>query len=497
MESYKKLQNIYKKINNIEGSIHMLHWDFATYMPKGSFNSRSEQLATLQSTVHEMVVSTEISDLLDKAESETESLSGSDRRNLSLMRHKWMHANAINAELVEKLSILGTKCESKWRDAREEDDFASFEPLQQDVLDVVREIASVKSEAFECSKYDALLDQYDAGRKSSEIDTIFAELQKFLPDFISTVTEYQKTLEDPIFPEGKFEINKQKDLGINLMNIIGFDFNKGRIDTSHHPFCGGTPDDVRITTRYDENDFTSSLMGVLHETGHALYEMGLPEKWRGQPIGEALGMSIHESQSLLMEMQVCRGKNFINFAAPLIKDALYSGGDSHNWSSDNLYKIYTRVEPGFIRVDADEVTYPIHVMIRYDIEKDLINGKINIRDVPEIWNMRMKDMLGIEVTNYKDGCMQDVHWTDGAFGYFPTYTLGAMIAAQFFDTAKKDKDIEYGIKNGDFQPLVKWLRDNIHSKGSEYSSYDLVKNVTGKPLDVSIFIDHLRTRFLS
>jgi len=223
----------------------------------------------------------------------------------------------------------------------------------------------------------------------------------------------------------------------------------------------------------------------------------LPEKWRGQPIGEPLGMSVHESQSLLMEMQVCRGKNFINFAAPIMKDALASGLDNENWSSDNLYKISSKVKAGFIRVDADEVTYPIHVMIRYDIEKDLINGKINIRDVPEIWNSKMKDMLGIEVTNYKDGCMQDVHWTDGAFGYFPTYTLGAIMAAQFYNSAKKDKDIEYGIKNGDFQPLLRWLRDNIHSKGSEYNSNDLVENVTGKPLDVSFFIEHLKNRFLS
>lgn len=497
MESYKKLQNIYKRINNMEGAIHMLHWDFATYMPKGSIDSRSEQLAILQSTVHEMVISSEISDLLDQSEDNVDKLADSDRRNLSLMRHKWLHANAVDTELVEKLSILGTKCESKWRVAREEDDFASYEPLQQDVLDIVREIATVKSEIFKCSKYDALLDQYDAERRSSEIDKIFAELGKFLPDFISTVTDYQSTLEDPVFPEGKFEIEKQKALGINLMEIIGFDFNKGRIDISHHPFCGGTPDDVRITTRYDENDFTSALMGVLHETGHALYEMGLPEKWRGQPIGEPLGMSVHESQSLLMEMQVCRGKNFINFAAPIMKDALASGLDNENWSSDNLYKISSKVKAGFIRVDADEVTYPIHVMIRYDIEKDLINGKINIRDVPEIWNSKMKDMLGIEVTNYKDGCMQDVHWTDGAFGYFPTYTLGAIMAAQFYNSAKKDKDIEYGIKNGDFQPLLRWLRDNIHSKGSEYNSNDLVENVTGKPLDVSFFIEHLKNRFLS
>lgn len=503
MESYEKLKKIYKKISNIDGCLHILHWDFATFMPKGSADSRSEQLATLQSIVHKMMISNEVSDLLDDAENKSDELPDIDKRNLSLMRHEWLHANAIDTEMVEKLSILGTKCESKWREARENNDFASYAPLQQDVLEIVREIAAAKSEKFNCSKYDALLDQYDPERKSEEIDIIFAELQKFLPNFISTVTEYQKTFPKPTFPDnfpdGEFSIEKQKALGINLMEIIGFDFDNGRLDTSHHPFCGGTPDDVRITTRYDENDFTSSLMGILHETGHALYERGLPKQWRGQPVGDALGMSIHESQSLLMEMQVCRGKNFINFAAPIIKNALYSGGDVSHWSSDNLYKLYTKVEAGLIRVDADEVTYPIHVMIRYDIEKNLINGKINIVDVPEIWNTKIEKMLGIKVKDYKNGCMQDVHWTDGAFGYFPTYTLGAIIAAQFFDTAKKDKDkdIEYGIKTGDFKPLVNWLRNNIHSKGSQYNNNDLVNNVTGKPLDVSIFIKHLKNRYLS
>jgi carboxypeptidase Taq len=280
------------------------------------------------------------------------------------------------------------------------------------------------------------------------------------------------------------------------MEALGFDFNHGRLDISLHPFCGGTPDDVRITTRYDETDFTSSLMGVLHETGHALYERGLPKPWRGQPVGEALGMSIHESQSLLVEMQVCRSQQFLEYAAPLMKAAFH--GDGAAWDVDNLHRLYTRIEPGFIRVDADEVTYPAHVIVRYKLERALIEGDMEIADLPGAWNEGMEKMLGLTPPSDREGCLQDLHWFDGAWGYFPTYTLGAMTAAQLFEAAKKAvPEIQPGIAEGDFKPLFRWLKSNVHGQGSRLTAKELLIEATGKPLDPAVFKSHLKARYLA
>jgi len=279
------------------------------------------------------------------------------------------------------------------------------------------------------------------------------------------------------------------------MEALGFDFSRGRLDVSLHPFCGGTSDDVRITTRYEEDDFTSALMGVLHETGHALYELGLPKDWRYQPVGAAMGMSFHESQSLLIEMQACRSFEFLEYAEPLIKDTFQGVGPE--WEIDNLYRLYTHVEKDFIRVDADEVTYPAHVILRYRLEKALVIGDLDPAELPGAWNEGIEQLLGITPENDRLGCLQDIHWYDGAIGYFPTYTLGAMTAAQLYDAAlRANSDIPSQIAQGNFNPLLTWLRDNIHSQGSRWSGDELLTHATGEPLNADIFKRHLRKRYL-
>ena len=295
-------------------------------------------------------------------------------------------------------------------------------------------------------------------------------------------------------PEGPFDSSKQRQLGLKLMTALGFDFNHGRLDVSLHPFCGGTPDDVRITTRFDENDFSSAIMGVLHETGHALYERGLPEQWRYQPVGEALGMATHESQSLLIEMQMSRSRPFLEFAAPLMRDAFDGSGPL--WDTESLYSNLIRVEPGCIRVDADEVTYPLHVILRYRLEKQMITGDLPLADLPTAWNDAMESLLGIRPPSDREGCLQDIHWYDGAWGYFPTYTLGAMTAAQLYRAAMENEPaIASGIPKGNFAPLTKWLGKNVHSLGSSISADALVEKACGRPLDASAFIDHLKSRY--
>ena len=280
------------------------------------------------------------------------------------------------------------------------------------------------------------------------------------------------------------------------MQLLQFDFDHGRLDESAHPFCGGVPSDVRITTRYDESEFVQSLMGIVHETGHARYEQGLPASFAGTPVGEARSMGIHESQSLFFEMQIGRNEAFIEHLSQMAAQHF----TEHNqavFAKENFLKLYTRVKKDFIRVHADELSYPTHVILRYEIERDLLNGVIRHSDVPELWDQKMQSYLGLSTKdNYQNGCMQDIHWTDGSFGYFPSYTLGAMYAAQFMAAMKQSIDVEAVLGSGDLSPIFSWLNANIWSKGSLLTTDELVKSATGEALNPAYFQAHLQSRYL-
>ena len=318
--------------------------------------------------------------------------------------------------------------------------------------------------------------------------------KKSLCRSIPNILEKQKS-QGFIKPQGIFEIQAQKELGIKVMKQLGFDFNKGRIDISAHPFCGGVPEDVRLTTRYDKKDFLQSLMGTIHETGHALYEQNLPQDLLALPVGQARSMGIHESQSLFFEMQIGRSAEFLKSIHPYIAESF---GKKEELALDNLIKIYSKVEASFIRVDADEVTYASHVILRYEIERALMNGEIETSDIPDMWNDKMQEALGLNTKgNYKDGCMQDVHWSEGLFGYFPSYTLGAMYAAQQFNAVKKAyPNIYESIANGDLSETKSWLKENIWSNASIYSTDELMTKATGETLNPRYFKAHLENRYL-
>ncbi|MFQ5619074.1 MAG: carboxypeptidase M32 [Rhodospirillales bacterium] len=492
---YRRLETRFNRLLLLHDAAAVLHWDWATMMPRGGAGARSDQLAALKAVQHGILTDPETGDLLQAAGAEG-GLDAWQAANLREMRRMWTHATALSEDLVHALSKAQSACETAWRAARADADFASVLGHLETLLALVREVAAAKSGTLDVSPYDALLDEYEPDGRSDEIDTVFRELEDFLPQFLGEVLERQARGPAVAAPEGPFPVDRQRALAVRLMEALGFDFDHGRLDVSLHPFCGGTVDDVRITTRYAESDFTSSLMGVLHETGHALYERGLPAAWRGQPAGLARGMSLHESQSLLIEMQVCRSHGFLTFAAPLMAEAFGAAGPA--WETDNLYRLYTRVAPGLIRVNADEVTYPAHVILRYRLETAMIAGDLRAADLPGAWNDAMKDLLGLTPDNDADGCLQDQHWYDGAWGYFPTYTLGAIAAAQLFDAAwKADSAIGPGIARGDFKPLLAWLTDNVHAKGSLLSTRDLLAQATGRPLDAGAFKAHLRDRYLS
>jgi carboxypeptidase Taq len=490
---YHALEARFARLGTLQEAAAVLHWDAATLMPTGGATARAEQLATLKVVCHEVLTDAALPELFDGAQAQND-LDPWQHANLAEMRRRWAHATAVPADLVEALSKACSASEMRWREARPAGDFAAALPDLRGVLELVRQVAAAKAAALGKTPYEALLDEYEPGGSTAAIDRLFGEVAGFLPGLIDAALERQRARPAPPPLPGPFPIAAQRQLGLKLMERLGFDFAHGRLDVSLHPFCGGTPDDVRLTTRYEEADFNRALMGVLHETGHALYERGLPEAWRRQPVGDARGMSIHESQSLLVEMQACRSREFAEFVAPLLREAF--GGSGAAWDAESLYRRNTRVERSLIRVDADEVTYPAHVILRYRLERAMIAGDLPLEDLPQAWRDGMRELVDIVPPDDRQGCLQDIHWYDGAWGYFPTYTLGAMTAAQLFDAAKRaDPAILPGIARGDFAPLLAWLRANVHGKGSRFSTTEIIEQATGRPLESAVFRRHLDARY--
>lgn len=492
MTAYQTLEARAKRIADIEGALAILGWDAQTMMPKGGSETRGEQVATLSEMAHEIATADDLTDLLDQAEADLEKLDGWQAANLEKMRRQQRRAATIDPALVSAMAKATNRAEMTWREARAKADFQALLPDLDEVFKLTREKATCLTKAFDLTPYDALLDSFETGLRRAAIDPIFERLAGFLPGFLDQVLASQKK---PLPIEGSFPPAAQKALGQRLMSTLGFDFDHGRLDESRHPFCGGLPDDVRITTRYDETEVTSALMGVLHETGHALYEAGLPKAWRSQPVGNSLGMVVHESQSLLIEMQVCRSREFLSFLAPRLAEAF---GAKEAFVAENLYRDAIWVERGLIRVDADEVTYPLHIILRYRLEQALLSGDLALADLPGAWKDGMSDLVGIVPEDDGKGCLQDIHWPGGAIGYFPCYTLGAIAAGQLFEAINKAlPGVGNDVARGDFSRLLGWLRKNVHERGSSVDMQTLLTEATGQPLTLEPYLAHLERRYLA
>lgn len=493
MTHYQTLAAHFKKISHFQHLQAICGWDQAAKMPSGGNQARSEAMAELSVHIHQLLTAPELSDSFNEAREEA--LVGAEQASLREMHRQWQHANVLSKDLVQAKSMAGAKCEHAWRTQRGENDWQGFEKNWAEVVKLSQEEAQIRAEATGLSAYDAMLDIYEPGTTSAQLDIVFGDVKNWLPALIEQVIEKQAS-ESFIAPSGTFEISQQKALGVEVMRLLQFDFNHGRLDESAHPFCGGVPQDVRITTRYSQDEFMQSLMGIVHETGHARYEQGLPHAFSGLPVGCARSMGIHESQSLFFEMQVGRSSAFIEHLARLASKH-FPQSEQALFNKANFQRLYTRVEKGFIRVDADELTYPAHVILRYEIERDLMNGNIKHTDVPELWHNKMQAYLGVSTQdNYTNGCMQDIHWTDGAFGYFPSYTLGAMYAAQFMASMKQTLNVDDVIKTGDLSPIFRWLEQHIWSQGSVLETNELVKQATGDILNAAHFKQHLSERYL-
>lgn len=499
--SYAALELRHRKLSHLAHIEAIAGWDEATMMPEGGGDARAEALATLRVLMHAETTAPDLADLYAAAEQEASQgkLDSWQLANLREMKRSWVRETCLPPDLVRASSRADSRSEQAWRKLRPANDWQTFLPLLTEVVARKREVAQALAAKLGLSSYDCLLDGYEPGGRSATIAALFADLREFLPPFIRAVGERQKLVQT-LVPSGPFPVERQHWLGLQLMKAVGFDFKHGRLDVSHHPFCGGVPQDVRITTRYSEADFMRSLLGVLHETGHAKYEQSLPQRWLEQPVSRARSMSVHESQSLFQEMQVSRGREFVGFAAPAIREAFPDAvaREPEAFSVENLALLWTRVRPSFIRVDADEATYPCHVIVRFEIEQRLIEGRLQVADIPEAWDGAMQELLGLSTRdNYKDGCMQDVHWPAGLFGYFPTYTLGALLAAQLFEAARQAMpDLPSRIRAGDFEPLNAWLREHVWSQGSLHETDALVVNATGRPLGTAAFRAHLQRRYL-
>ncbi|MBM85067.1 MAG: carboxypeptidase M32 [Rhodospirillaceae bacterium] len=490
--AYAGLTDRFHRIAAISDAISMLSWDRQTMMPVGAAEARAEQIATLSVLKHEMMTGPEIADLI--AAAGEQDLADWSLANLREIDRRYRHASALSTDLVDALSRACAVCETAWLSARPANDFDAVVKPFELVLDLTRQSADAKAQALNKTPYDALLDQFEPDGETKRVDELFDQLEPALKALLPRILDQQamasRKREAISIPE-----DRQRALGLAVMEALGFEFDHGRLDTSAHPFSGGVPDDIRITTRYVEADWEFSLMGVIHETGHALYEGGLPKEWRGQPVGDARGMTIHESQSLLMEMQVSRSRPFFEFTAPLIRRTF--GVDGPEWQPDSLFYSATRVEPCLIRIESDEVTYPLHVILRYRLEQAMLAGNLKPAELPGAWNDAMEFSLGIVPQDDKMGCMQDIHWYSGSIGYFPTYTLGALCAAQLFRAVRAAiPDIDERIASGQFCELLNWLRTHVHSLGSYHDTESLMENATGSAPSVVAFLDHLENRYL-
>lgn len=491
--AYANLTRTFTRLSRFSHLSAIAGWDMMTMMPPGGSSARGAALAELSVLQHEILTAKEVSQWLEEADEA--SLNDVERANLYEMRRAWEQAALLPSSLVEAKSIAGSRCEHAWRQQRPANDWQGFAENLKEVVKLSRQEAEIRSQSKGCSRYDALLDIYEPGMTSAKLDTTFGEIKTWLPSLLQRIVDKQAQ-ESVDVPVGPFAVESQKQLGLSIMKQLGFDFNGGRLDVSAHPFCGGVPEDVRITTRYNENEFISAMMGVIHETGHARYEQNLPKQWAGQPVFHARSTAIHESQSLFFEKQLGRSAEFLTLLLPQAKLLL---GDQPALEESNFIALNQRVKPGLIRVDADEVSYPAHVILRYEIESALIAGEIEVDDIPALWQEKMQSLLGIDTTgNYRDGCMQDIHWTDGSFGYFPTYTLGAMYAAQLFQSVKKAlPDVNVLLLEGNLQPVFDWLQQNIWQHGSRFSTRQLIENATGEDLNPMYFRQHLENRYLN
>ena len=488
---YEQLCRLTRDASLLGSTGALLSWDQEAIMPKGGVELRSEQMAQLARMTHEMATNPRINDLLKDCESDKGLLKDPiAAANVKWIRHDYDRRAKLPADLVEEEARLASLGNHIWAEARKESNFAKFRPHLEKIVDMLRRKAKCYGWARGGEAWDALAEDYEPGCTAKEVAAVFTPLRARLQNLLDDIRGSKVKIANKI-NELKVPLEKQREFVMVVAKQIGFDFDRGRLDTSTHPFCGGSHcNDVRITTRYRENDTLDALGSVMHECGHGIYEQGLLFKHFGLPTGNAVSLGIHESQSRMWENQVGRSRAFWKWATPHV--AKIVGGPAAKISAEDNYAAANRVKPDFIRVEADEATYNMHIMIRFELERAIIAGDLDVKDIPGEWNARYKEYLGLKVPDDRRGCLQDVHWSGCSMGYFPTYTLGNLYCAQFFEQALSDiPSLPKQFEKGEFSELKSWLNENIHQHGRRFAAADLCKRVTGKPLSADPLLRHL------
>lgn len=496
-KDYNNLHKISRHARVLSGIASVLDWDQETYMPIGGAEIRSSQLETLAGVIHSERTGRKFANALSKlidiptGKIKSKGLSASQTAALREWRSDFIKDTALPKKFVEDFAKLTSQAIVAWRDAKKSSTFLHFAPFLDKIISMSRKKADLLG--YKDHPYDALLDHYEPNTTTKEISTLFASLKKGI---VSLLQQIQKSKQvDDSALHGNFAHEKQLDFGRRLLGDMGYDMKHGRLDLSTHPFSSSShPSDSRVTTRIHPTSLISNISVVLHEGGHALYEMGLPKEHYGSPLGDAISLGMHESQSRWWETYIGQSKPFWKHYLPLLKHQFPGKLDSIDL--DLFYRAINKVEPSFIRVEADEVTYTLHVILRFEMERDLIEGSLSVRDIPKVWNAKMKELLNITPSKDSEGCLQDVHWSMGGIGYFPTYTLGNLYAAHFFEAfAKEHPDWEKRVAKGELTFIKGWLNEAIHRHGRQYSSPELLKKVTGKQFSADAYIKYLTTKY--
>lgn len=493
-ETYDELVTRLREAATLGSCASVLGWDEQAYMPKGGAEHRANQLGMLSGMVHDKATDPRIGELLSALEesSDFDDADSPMAANVREARRDYDRATKLPKRLVEEMSRVTSLGQQAWIEAKPKNDFASFQPWLEQIVDLKREEA--EAVGYDDVPYDALLDTYEPGASTKSVEATFAALRDELVPLVRAIAE------SPVEPDVSivkrpYPTDVQRTLGLEAAAAIGFDFDRGRLDVAAHPFCSGIgPGDCRLTTRYDERFLPMAFFGTLHEAGHGIYEQGLDPDAYGTPLGEACSLGIHESQSRMWENLVGRSRAFWDHFYPRTQESL---PDSlGNVPVDKFHAAVNDVRPSFIRVEADEVTYNLHIMLRFELEQPLISGDLAPADVPGAWNEKFESYLGLVPENHADGCLQDIHWSAGLIGYFPTYALGNLYGAQLFDAAETALgDLPAAFARGEFGPLKQWLNENVHRPGRRYTPTDLVERVSGKPLSHEPLMRRLHAKF--
>jgi carboxypeptidase Taq len=477
-------------LHALSSALGLLGWDQETFMPQRGIENRAATRSHLSGLMHDGTVDPVFGDLLHElAASDLDEARAVSVRETVRDRDRSVK---VPRELVTELSRVTAMAQQAWVSARENDKWETFAPLLTQVVELRRQEA--EAVGYETEPYDALLDQYEPNMKAANLEPVFAQLRPALVKMTAEISERQNNKAADVLT-GDWDVAAQEQLSRRLLDAMGFDFSAGRLDTSAHPFTSGScPLDVRLTTAYDLDDPVKGIYSTIHEGGHGLYEQGLPAEHSGTPLGEACGLGIHESQSRSWENQVGRSRAFMDFLLPHIADLFPERAAA--LTPDSLFAALNVVKPSLIRIDADEVTYNLHIALRFELERALFRGEVDVADLPGLWRERMTADLGITPSGDRDGVLQDIHWSFGAMGYFPTYTLGNLYAATLFQAASNALgNLDSMISRGDFAPLLGWMRDNVHAHGRRWSAEELCIRATGRGLNCDDFLNHLRAKF--